>query len=358
VDRLRFALVGAGRFGKKRADAIAKSDCAQLAYVVDAIRDTARDTSQRTGAEEVSFEELLSKRDYDVALVATPNKWHRELTVKLLEAGKDVWCEKPMSSSTNEAREMLLKSIETGRMLKVGSNVRYFPNIMRATELIRKGLPGRVHYFRGWIGNEGLHLLNNSWYARKNLIGRGTLLDNGVHVIDLIRYLVDEIVRCYACKLANIKWRLDIEDNAVAVYDLLNGGIATVLSSWTERSGYMYFEIHGEEGYIHVDSRWSNALLTYGKSHDKPVREDHTQFPKTSYALELEDFVDSYRIGSHPRPTSYDGYRAVKVIFSSYSSASTGEPVKALDQSDEELMQMFTKAFDVDEEYLRAREPE
>jgi len=357
MDRIRFAIVGLGGFGLKRLNSIMRSEIAKLVYVVDVNKEVAVDISKRVGVDTLSFDELLSKKDYDVAIVATPNRFHEELAIKLLEAGKDVWCEKPMSISIDSAYRMVAKSIETEGILKVGSNPRYFPNMVRAIELINQGYIGKVLFFRGFIGNEGLHLLSKGWCTKREIIGGGTLIDNGVHLIDLIRYLADEITKCHSCKLANLRWFLEdnIEDNALAIYDLLGGGVATVHSSWTEKLGYMYFEIHGENGYMCVDSRWSKALLAYGKGNNELVYEDHSKYPKMSYDIELEDFINNYNKGLHPKPTSYDGYRAVKIIVQSYLSTLTSKAVTTFDESDLALKERFMRAFNVEELYIRAQ---
>jgi len=348
ADRVKFAVVGVGDFGQKRIKAIVRSGVAELLYVVDMDKEKAESTAMDIGAEALTFEELLHRSDYDVAIVAVPNRFHEPTVLRLLRAGKDVWCEKPMSMDVASARRMVEESLRTGRVLKVGSNVRYFPNVIRAADLLRRGFVGEPFLFRGWIGNDGSHLLRKEWYRDKEVIGGGTLLDNGVHLLDLIRYLVGEIRACQLCTCLNLRWRLDdLEDNCVAIYDLINGGVALVHSSWTERPGYMYFEIQGDEGYVQVDARWSRALLTYGKVGEKPVHEDHTDYPKRSYELELEDFVGDYNRGLHPRPTSYDGYRAVKIVCLSYQAAALGEPTLALDSLDEELARRFSKVFEV-----------
>jgi len=350
MDRVKFAVIGVGGFGLKRVNSILRSKVADLTYVVDTNKDLAWDLSRKFGVDYVSFDELVSKKNYDVTIVAVPNFLHYELTVKLLEAGKDVWCEKPMTISVDMARKMVLKSIEKRAILKVGSNPRYFPNVLRALELIKQGYIGRTLFFRGWIGNEGLHLLSKSWYRDKNMAGGGTLIDNGVHLIDLIRHIGGEIVKCYSCKLATLKHNLgDVEDNAVALYELSEGGFALIHSSWTEKSGYIYFEVHGDNGYIHVDSRWSKAVIKYGRSSDKPTCEDYTQYPKLSYDLELEDFVKDYKEGFHPKPTSYDGYRCVKIVMQSYLTAITQHPTIAFDSSDNELRERLLQLFKVRE---------
>ena len=350
MDRVRFAVIGVGGFGLKRVNSILRSGEAELAYIVDANEELARDLGRKYGIESISFDGLLSRKDYDVAIVAVPNIFHYEIAVKLLELGRDVWCEKPMTINVDLARKMVMKSIEKRAMLKVGSNPRYFPNVLRSRELIKQGFVGNVLFFRGWIGNEGLHLLNKSWYRKKEVAGGGTLIDNGVHLIDLIRYLADEIVECYACRLATLKHSFsEVEDNAVAIYRLSQSGFAFIHSSWTEKSGYIYFELHGDNGYIHVDSRWSKAIITYGKSSEEPKREDYTQHPKLYYDLELEDFVRDYKDGFHPKPTSYDGYRSVKIIMQSYQAAASHSTTATFDSSDNKLKESFLQRFNIRE---------
>jgi predicted dehydrogenase len=344
TDKLRFAVIGVGGFGRKRVNSIMSSDSAQLTYVVDFDEKLAREVGQKTSKGAATFEELLSRSDFDVAIVAAPNKWHEDLVVGLLESGKTVWCEKPLSVTADSAKRMLEKAIETGQVLKVGSNVRYFPNVARAAQLIREGYLGRIQFFRGWIGNDGSHLLTKNWYNKKEMIGGGTLLDNGIHLVDLIRYLAGEVGYCDVCKCANLKWLGGLEDNAFAVYSLLDGGNAIIHSSWTEKSGYMYFEVHGEDGFIHVDCRWNKAFLVYGKSGSQPASEDLSK-SKFSYDLELESFIDDYRKRHHPTPTSYDGYRAVKIISQSYSSWSGLKRTEIFDDDDRQLQKRFAKVF-------------
>ncbi|MEM3549518.1 MAG: Gfo/Idh/MocA family oxidoreductase [Candidatus Bathyarchaeia archaeon] len=350
MDKVKFAVIGVGGFGLKRINSILRSELADLAYIVDANKNLALELSKKLGVDYANFEDLISKKDYDVAVICVPNFLHCEFAVKLLEHRRTVWCEKPMAINVDLARKMVLKSIEKRVMLKVGSNPRHFPNVLKSEELIRQGYIGKTLFFRGWIGNEGLHLLNKSWYRNKETAGGGTLIDNGVHLIDLVRYLADEIVKCHSCRLNAFKHNLiDVEDNAVALYELSAGGFAFIHSSWTERSGYMYFEIHGSDGYVHVDSRWSKAIIKYGKSVDEPAYEDYTKHPKQSYDLELEDFVKDYRDGFHPKPTSYDGYRAVKIIMQSYSAAASQNPAVTFDSSDINLKEKFFHCFNVRE---------
>jgi predicted dehydrogenase len=99
LNETSFAVVGIGGFGLKGINSILPSKEAKLVYIVDVNRELAKDVSKKFSVDAISFDELLSKKDYDVAIIATPNVFHEELFIKLLKQGKDVWCEKPMTLS-------------------------------------------------------------------------------------------------------------------------------------------------------------------------------------------------------------------------------------------------------------------
>jgi predicted dehydrogenase len=346
LPTIRFAVVGLGRFGMKRINSILKNKNAELVYVCDIDKEKSLDVARQTGSTPISFENLLVKKDYDVAIIALPNFYHTEFVIRMLDAGHDVWCEKPMATTVEGAKKMLEKSIETRRILKIGSNTRYMPNVIRIKDIILKENLSQPLLFRGYIGNSGKHLQLNSWYKDKILCGGGTLLDNGVHLIDLIRYLVGEISYCKFCLLKNIKYQLEgQEDNALGVYELENGTLAYIHSSWTEKYGYMYFELHYENNVIVADSRLGKSMITIIDENGQQYHKDYTHEPKYSYELELEAFINDYKKGIHPSPTSYDGYRTLRVISASYLSARLGQPVNTFDESDIELQTKLKNVF-------------
>jgi predicted dehydrogenase len=126
MNSVRFLVIEVGGFGKKRIDAIMRNKKAELVYVVDADECIAERFARYTGGEAVSFEQLISRKGFDVAIIAVPNRFYEEITCKVLQIGKVVWTEKPMSISIDSALRMVMKSIEVGKFLKIDSNVRYF----------------------------------------------------------------------------------------------------------------------------------------------------------------------------------------------------------------------------------------
>jgi len=88
VDKIRFAVIGLGGFGFKRVKSIVNSSSAELIYVVDIDDSKVAKIARDTGAEVVTMEELCHKSNYDVAIVATPNRWHEPIALRLIESGE------------------------------------------------------------------------------------------------------------------------------------------------------------------------------------------------------------------------------------------------------------------------------
>jgi len=342
ADSVKFALIGLGRFGQKRLRAFLRNrSIAELIYVCDIDQELCRRTAKEVDATPISFDELLHKRDYDVAMVCVPNVWHYEIVNGLLEHGKDVWCEKPLSVNSSLAKKLLIKSIKKRRYLKVGSNVRFFPNVLRAREFLERNDMGAILISRGWIGNAGSHLSGGSWYTKKELIGGGTLLDNGVHLIDLNRWLIGEITECVSCYTTQLRHSfVGLEDNAIAIYRSEGNSLITIHSSWTDTTGYMYLDIVTSNEYLVLDSRFSKMLLKTPRG-----EEDLTSIGKESYDLELDDFVSKYNAGLYPSPTAYDGYRSVKIVELSYRAAESHSKVSTFDEEDANLRSLFEKEY-------------
>lgn len=317
--KLGFAVVGVGNFGLKRINALKTSTRARAASIFDPNTAKAEKVASDVGAKVQSFDQILDDPEVDVVDIATPNKYHAEYALKTLQAGKVAWCEKPLASTVEQCRAILQAARKHSGKVKVGSTVRFFPNILKLKELSNS--IGTPLFFRGYIGNVGRQLKGSSWYAKRELVGGGALLDLGVHLIDLIRWLLGEIESCYATTSSNV-WHLsDLEDLAMCTFQLSSGARASIQASWHEWCGYMYFEIYGTQGFIRSDNRFSTARLTIGNKEKVLNEYDYSSLGQISYANELEHFTDSYFKSRELEPSAYDGYRAVKIVRACYESA-------------------------------------
>lgn len=317
-------MIGAGWFGLKRIAALQRISQASLEWVVDIDTNRAASIASKVNCRFTKQpEEALLDPRVDCVIVCTPNKTHPELVTLALRAGKHVLCEKPLARNVSEA-EVIIKVVgESNSFLKVGSNHRYFPNVIKATEIIKSGGIGNPIFFRGWIGHNG-EMLKGRWFWDKDLAGGGTFLDNGCHLLDIARELIGDFNECMGFVNTNFWPVHPLEDNGFALYRDSVGRSALIQSSWLEWYGYMYFEVYGDKGFVIVDSRHTNKTIFGRKGDEHTVLFDYTDIPPRSHELELQAFIDSINRGEQPKPSGYDGLRVIQMVEALYRSSSTG----------------------------------
>lgn len=328
MDRIRLAVIGLGVMGQRRIETLIHNKSAELVVVSDIDETRAVSTGKKFGCEySTDILGTVSRNDVDAVVVSVPNKFHASISVEALKKGKHVFCEKPMASTVDEAETMTSAARSSGVFLKVGSNHRYFPNVVKAGELVQAGTIGAPLVFRGWIGHDGSKF-GSEWFKNYEIVGGGTLLDNGCHILDISRMLMGEVDSCVA-EVDNLL-RQDIkpaEDYASVIYRTKKNGVISVSSSWIEWYGYLYFELFGDKGFIIVDARYGNKLIWGERNSENVVTIDYTNKPQQSYRLETEHFLDCLREGVQPQPSGLDGMRIVEMIHAAYESSSSGSRV-------------------------------
>jgi len=344
-DKLRFATVGCGRMGLRRMKSIVNHPDTELICVADSDKGRARQVAADLKAECATIEEATTRSDLDCVVISVPNKFHPETVVPALEHGKHVWCEKPLARNPDEGLHMVNASIASGSFLKTGSNLRYFPSVQKAKELLDAAAIGDVLFVRGWIGNAGWQL--KSWYSDADAIGAGTFLDNGCHLTDIYRWFLGEPVECIGYS-ATVHWSIEpLDDNAMGIFKFANGRLASLHSSWTEWAEYMYVEIYGKEGYIRIDNRQPQCVATLGRKDGALEVFDFSKEPPQSYALEFDDFVKSVRSKRQPQPSGLDGLRAVQMAHGVYASSRSGKSIPLWGEADRMLSEAHRKVHGV-----------
>ncbi len=313
--------------GKRRMQSIVENPKAELLCVVDVNHLDASNAAKAFGCPRFKdYEEVIQRPDVDVVIVSVPNKWHKEMVVSALSAGKHVFCEKPLARNPEEAEEMVETAAQHKAVLKVGSNLRFFPSVLKAAELLEQGAIGELMFLRSWIGHGGWTA--GGWYANYDISGGGTFLDNGCHVLDIARWFLGEVKSCIGVVKTNLWPVSPIEDNGFGIFETTDGKTAFIHASWTEWAGYMYMEIYGKEGYLRIDNRGRNSKTTLGNRNGIEEEFDFSTLPKNSYQAEIDDYVTAMRKGDHPLPSGYDGMRAVQMAWGVYESARTGRKVE------------------------------
>lgn len=294
-----------------------------------------------------------------------PNHAHAEPCIMAAEAGKHIFCEKPLARNAEESKTMLDAVQKAGVKHMVAFNYRFVPAIAQAKQLIASGALGRIYHFRAHYLQEWIMPHYNTpmiWRLRKAYAGSGALGDLGAHIIDLGRFLIGEMKSVSAMTRTFTTERpeadgsmgtVDVDDAFVACVEFENGAIGTLEATRyaAGRKNSNCFEINGEHGTIRfnlermneLDVFWvgSNPKETQGFTNVLISEEYHPYWEnwwphghiigwEHSFVHELTHFLDCIvndkEVATHGA-TFVDGYRAAVICDAILKSASTKRQV-------------------------------
>jgi predicted dehydrogenase len=325
---LSVAIIGAGRVGQIRADVLRRSDRAKLTVIADT--EYARAADLAHGMVDVSsdWRSVIARSDIDAVVVSTPTKFHAEITVAALKAGKHVLCEKPLGRNMGEATNMFDAARESGCILKTGFNYRHMGHVRKAKELLDVHALGPLHFLRCRYGHGGRPGYEKEWCTDADLSGGGVLLEQGVHIFDLVRYFLGEPSQLVA-QAQRLYWNFPaVEDNGFCLMQTMGGQVAQIHVSWTQWVNVFELEVFGRDGYLRLqgrDGHYGPQRLTWGQrqpDHSRP-KEELFEFvtPDDSWIREWNTFHAAIEQADEPTGGASDGLRAQQLIEAAYQSA-------------------------------------
>jgi myo-inositol 2-dehydrogenase / D-chiro-inositol 1-dehydrogenase len=328
VSRLRVALVGAGRAGSLHAANVA--DYAARAEVV-AVVDERREAAEALGPR-ADLAEALERAD--AVVISTPTFTHRELAVRAAEAGKHVFCEKPMALTVTECDEMIAAAELAGVVLQIGFMRRFQPEFVEARRRIEAGDVGEPMLIKSLTRGPGLPP-EWAWSLERS---NGMLAEVNSHDFDSVRWLAgSEIERVYA-EVANHKGAArgvdarDFYDNAVVSLRFASGAIGTIDGTCPADYGYdARVEIVCSEGLLVVGDLRGQALIEVRDRDVGTVTPLHRTWPdrfREAYRAEIRSFVDCALEGRPAPVTGADGRAAVAAVIAANRSWQEGRPVE------------------------------
>lgn len=322
---MKVAIIGCGVIGHKRAKALDSEDS------IVACCDVNKEIAEKFGEEfhcpwYTDYQKLLHEVECEAVVVAVVNRYIVEIVVASLKAGKHVLSEKPLGRNAKEAREMVETANRFHRILKTGFNHRFHPAIWKAKEMEDQGAIGHLLWIRARYGHGGRPGMENEWRCSKELCGGGELLDQGVHVIDLIRWLGGEITEVFG-KVETKFWNTEVEDNAFAIVKTKNHVTAQFHVSWTNWKNIFSFELFGDLGYLKIEGLGGNygpETLEYGKRNPKGGKPEvqFFEFPQEdeSWKREWAEFKSAIHENRLPLGSGVDGWKANQVVEALYKS--------------------------------------
>ncbi len=325
--------------GARRAHAVACSPNARLVAVADPDAQRAQALARPYGARAgTDWEALLTARDTDAVVVATPHNWLARITLAALDAQKHVLCEKPLAMTAAEAARLVAAAARQGTKLKTGFNHRHHPAIAKAHGLAEAGRIGRLLFARCRYGHGGRAGYEQEWRANQAESGGGELLDQGIHALDLFRWFLGEFSEVSAM-LGRAFWPVEVEDNAFCTLRTPAGQVASLHASWTQWKNLFSFEMFGEQGYLVVEGlggSYGRERLIVGRRPAKfgTPNEEQIEYGDAdpSWTKEWEEFVAAIREDRPPLGDGSDGWQALRLVEAAYESAGSGRGIHVSQQ--------------------------
>ena len=341
---MRFGLVGAGKIGKLRAQAVSLHPGASLVAVFDVNRTAAEGVANRTGARTcVSLEELMQV-PMDAVIISSPVHLHLEACLQAYACGLHVLCEKPLTHTVESSRLVVRAAVSANRVLAVGFNLRYYPAFQFMKDAISSGRIGTLDHLRVFGGHEGLPKFDADWQFRAPESGGGAMWDVGIHMTDLTRYFLGDITEVYGVMSERVWGIRGSEDNAIAVFRNPAGIAASYQATWIEWKGYgIAIEAYGDRGMVRGEYAPMRNLLITQERPGAPRRVERYYYPGImlreklrswqttalrSFAEELKDFEALTRGERGTRiADGVAGLRAEEVADAVRQSTARGEAV-------------------------------
>lgn len=328
-EPIRVALIGAGFIGKMRAQALANLPTLfRLVAVADAREDLARALAGNGAKSYTDPLAVANDPQVDAIVLSTPPSSHCAVGVPCLRAGKHLLVEKPLASTVRECEELVDAAEKAGVCLATGFTLRQTPAAKLARQLVAQGAIGELDHIRAFHGHKGGKDFGPAWITERAMTGGGTLMDNGIHMIDLARWFLGD-VQTFMGLSSNHSWhKPGCEDNGFVLMRSAAGRIASVQSSWTEWRGYGWrMEIFGTTGAIRFGfpplwlTHWSGTPGTKMKAKHYPFpayqiqeRLKGWQWSLTdSLVGDLRDWGEAIRAHGPAPASGRDGLESVRI---------------------------------------------
>ncbi|MGA2073575.1 MAG: Gfo/Idh/MocA family oxidoreductase [Terriglobia bacterium] len=338
MQRIRFGVVGLGRWGRVHADIYSSHPHSELAAVCDLDQQRAGEFAARYGLRKVysDYNKMMRDPEIDAVAVVTPDFAHCGPIVAAARMGKHVLVEKPLATTLKDLEEISEAVGKAGISFMVDFHCRWYPPIVIARQSIDKGELGAIisAYLR----------LNDTIFVPTRMLpwaGKSSILwFLGSHAVDALRYMLsDEVERVYALSRSEVltKRGLNVPDIYQAILEFSKGTIASLECNWivpNTNPGYNDFKVNilGSKGMINMDLTHNQLIERYLE--DRSDRPDCLEAltihgKRIGFAYEsIMDFIECVTQGKPVRATLEDGVRTSKVLLAMLKSAEEMQPVK------------------------------
>jgi predicted dehydrogenase len=335
-----FGIVGSGLIADFHAKAIQSLGNAKLVAICGRDIEKAKKLAEKFQCKPYdNYKKMISNPDIDIVTIATPSGFHMEPAIEAAKKGKHVICEKPLDISLQRIDRMILAHEKAGTRLGGIFNFRYHDSVRLLKETIEKGRFGKITYaavYVPWWRNESY--FQNSWHGTLKMDGGGALMNQSIHVIDMLQYLMGpvESLQAYSSTLVH---DIEAEDTAAAVMKFKNQALGVIYGTTASWPGqFRRFEITGSKGtVIQIENSFKVWQFADETEEDKEILRKYGQIEggggvSDPAAIQFEpharNFASFIEAIENNRPFEIDGIEArksVELVLAIYKASKTNK---------------------------------
>jgi len=324
---IRFGIIGCGNISRFHFNGIEKAG-GKVTYIVDINEQTAKPWADKTGAKySKNYTDLINSPDVDVVSVLASARFHKEMCIAALDAGKDVICEKTMANNPDEAEEIARHAIETGRLFFTTYMKRFFPAVQKAKELfpcLGRIMSAQVRSYQAWGDFFTTNELGWAEGVTRNY-GGAVLKCAGSHMLDMTMHFLGRPEYVYA--KTDYVDGTDFDRKVTAILEFDKGVTATFetmahplkkigyeRNSWDEK-----IEINGVNGRIEIftvmwDAPENNGALLVHYDNKTETSTEYRYSPLNPFDVELAEIVKAVETRNQINPDVIDGFNVDVLI--------------------------------------------
>ncbi len=338
TNKLRTAIIGCGSIHHTHAKALRMMDNAEIVVVADIREDRAKASAEENGCEYVTdYKELIARQDIDVVHICTPHYLHAPMAIDMLKSGKNVFCEKPMSITVEDAKAMIEAEKSSGKKLGICFQNRYNNTSRRMKELISSGEAGKILGARAQVTwhRTPEYYTESGWRGSWKTEGGGTLINQSIHTLDLLQWVCGPAVsikgKTDRFLLGNT---IEVEDTAMANLMFANGAnglfYATNCNAIDDR---VEVTVYCEKATLSLRGEELTVSWKDGKTEqvsNKAVLVGEKSYWGSGHLVAIRDFYRCVQEGeSFPIPPT-EGIHAISLLQGIYESEKKGDYVPVI----------------------------
>ncbi|NOZ63758.1 MAG: Gfo/Idh/MocA family oxidoreductase [Caldiserica bacterium] len=347
MNKFRFGIIGCGVIGPWHADAIRAIPEAELVACADVVEEKARTMGEKYGIDwHTDINELLQREDIDIVNICVPSGLRKDIAVPAARAGKHIIAEKPLEITLEKCDEIIKAARDNGVKLGVIFQARFSDGVQTLINALNKGKFGKLVYGEAsvkWYRTQEYYD-SAGWRGTWALDGGGALMNQSIHVVDLLQWIMGDVESLFAYTGLLAHERIETEDTAIASIKFKSGALGSIVGMTSAYPGYAKkIEIYGTKGSAILEN---DAIVAWNfaeeDEEDKLIKEGQTK-KKTEavgassataglaiegHRRQIFDFIEAIKKDAEPLVNGEEGRKSVEIILGIYQSAKERKEVR------------------------------